>query len=100
MSGSNEIPKLTGLLLGAGASQEYGMLMTGEISQTIRSDLTPARVRTWNKLRQAIGLGVPDAVIEDFISVLHRDDMNYENVIGYLEVNYFRNATRDKPGQH
>jgi hypothetical protein len=89
---------LTGLLLGAGASQEYGMPLLWDISRQIRVELSLPALRSENKLAQTVGRGFPDAVLEDFISVLQRPDMHYESIIGYLETNHLRNArSPDQP---
>ena len=91
---------LTGLLLGAGASQEYGIPLTPKISERLRQKLPADGLRFHNKGAQSVGRGVPDDVMEELISILSRADMTYENVIGYLETNYLRNAVPGKPGQH
>ena len=57
-------------------------------------------LRFHNKRAQTVGRGVPDDILEEFILVLARNDMSYENIIGNLETNYLRNAVAGKPGQH
>jgi hypothetical protein len=91
---------LTGLLLGAGSSQEYGMPVASEISERLRRELPPDGLRFHNKRAQSVGRGVPDSILDEFLAVLSRTDMSYENIIGYLETNYLRNATAGKPGPH
>jgi hypothetical protein len=91
---------LTGLLLGAGASPEYGMPVASEISERFHRELPADGFRFHNKRAQTVGRGVPDDILEELIVVLSRTDMSYEDIIGYLETNYLRNAVAGKPGQH
>ena len=91
---------LTGLLLGAGASQEYGMPVASEVSERLRRELPSDGLRFHNKGAQSVGRGVPDDILEELIVVLARSDMSYENVIGYFETNYLRNPVDRKRGQH
>ena len=90
---------LTGLLLGAGASQEYGMPVASDISERLRRELPADGLRFHNKRAQTVGRGVPDDILDEFLIVLSRTDMSYENIVGYLETGYLRNAGAGKPGQ-
>ncbi|MCW5692308.1 MAG: hypothetical protein KIT48_08085 [Pseudolabrys sp.] len=82
--------KRTGLFLGAGASYEAGMPLVTELTDEIKDWLTPEKLRALNAGWLAQGNGVPDAVIEDFISVLVRPDMHYEALLGYVEAQFRR----------
>ena len=91
---------LTGLLFGAGASHEYGMPLASEISDKLHRELPADGLRFHNKRAQTAGRGVPDDILEELLVVIARKDMSYENIIGYLETNYLRNAAAGRPGQH
>lgn len=75
-----------GLFLGAGASYEAGIPLVWELTSEIKNWLTPEKIRTLNAGWRSQGGGHPDAVIDDLASVLQRDDLHYENILGYLEV--------------
>jgi hypothetical protein len=76
---------LTGLLLGAGASVEVGLPLVGELTEELKNELTPDKLRELNAGWRAQGTGYPDTILEDFASVLVRDEMHYESLLGYLE---------------
>ena len=84
----NQRNNLTGLLLGAGASYDLGMPLLWELTHELKSWLTPEKVRTLNRhwRRGGPGFDYPDDVIEVFASVLNREDMHYENILGFLQV--------------
>ena len=77
---------LTGLLLGAGASFDIGMPLVKEIHRDLKRYMTPERLRSTNLWQKSRGGGVPDEAIEVLIALLGRDDLNYEHIIGNLEV--------------
>jgi hypothetical protein len=89
---------LTGLFLGAGASYEAGMPLVWEVTAEIRNWLTPEKLRELNRGWRIQGSGHSDDVIEDLISVLIREDLHYENILGYLETQYRRQ--RNKPQEY
>ena len=84
----NQPNNLTGLLLGAGASYDLGMPLVWELTHELKSWLTPDKLRTLNQhWRQAgPGFDYPDDVIDDLASVIERDEMHYENILGFLQV--------------
>jgi hypothetical protein len=84
----NQHNNLTGLLLGAGASYDLGMPLLWELTHELKSWLTPEKIRTLNRhwRRGGPGFDYPDDVIEAFASVLNREDMHYENILGFLQV--------------
>lgn len=88
------IPGLTGLFLGAGASYELGMPLVWELTKEIKDWLTPASLREFNEGWREQRSGYPDEVIDDFVTVLERDDCHYEAMLGYLETQFRR------PGPH
>ena len=77
---------LTGLLLGAGASFEFGMPLALELTRELKKWLTPAKLRELNDEWQGQGAGYSRATIDDLAGVLAMDRMNYEDIVGYLEV--------------
>lgn len=80
----------TGLLLGAGASYECGMPLVGDLTQRIRGILTADRLRQRNARSRAHGTSHPDATVEYLVDLLGRAEMNYESVIGNLDIMYRR----------
>ena len=85
--------RLTGLLLGAGASVEAGMPLTWELTTELKGALPPDRVRAENAHARTLGLGFNDEVMEDLLSVLQRPEMHYEAVLGFLEAQINRKRT-------
>ena len=84
----NSYGELTGLLLGAGASYDLGMPLLKELTHELKSWLTPDKLRALNRhwRRGGPGFGYPDIVIENLASVLAREDMHYENILGFLRM--------------
>ena len=79
---------LTGLLLGAGASYDLGMPLLWELTRELKSWLTPEKLRSLNQHWKQAGpeFGYADQAIETLASVLDRDDMHYESILGFLQV--------------
>lgn len=77
---------LTGLFIGAGASYDVGMPLVWELTAELKNWLTIEKLKSFNIGWRAQGSGHPDEVIDDFISVFSRDDLHYESILGYLEV--------------
>ena len=90
----NHDSDLTGLLLGAGASYDLGMPLLWELTHELKSWLTPEKLRDLNRhwRRGGPGFDYPDDVIENFASVLDREDMHYENILGHLQVQSQRHS--------
>jgi hypothetical protein len=84
------LPPLTGLFLGAGASYEAGMPLVWELTGEIKDWLTAEKLRELNQGWRAQNSGFSDEVIEDLISVLVRNDLHYENILGHLETQFRR----------
>ncbi|APG02493.1 hypothetical protein BJI69_00300 [Luteibacter rhizovicinus DSM 16549] len=61
------------------------MPLVWELTTELKNWLTPEKLRTFNLGWRRQGGGHPDAVIEDFIGVLIRDDLHYESILGYVE---------------
>lgn len=95
-----KLPKLTGLFLGAGASYEAGMPLVWDLTASLKKWLTPEKLRSFNESWRSQGGGYPDAVIDDFVGVLSRSDLHYENMLGYLETQYMRSSPSSEEYHH
>ena len=83
---------LTGLFLGAGASYEAGMPLACGLTAELKEWLTPDKLRWLNESWRSQGGGCPDAIIDDFASVISRPDQHYESLLGYLETQFMRQS--------
>ena len=81
-----------GLFVGAGFSHEAGMPLVWELTSEIKNWLTPDKLRSLNAGWRAQGTGHSDEVIEDLVSVLQKDELHYENILGHLEVQFGRQS--------
>lgn len=77
--------KNVGLFLGAGASYELGMPLVSHLTGEFKGYFTPTHLKDLNASWRAQGGGYPDAVIEAVVGLLVRDDLNYENILGFLQ---------------
>lgn len=66
------------------------MPLVWELTNELKNWLTPAKLRSLNQGWLAQGGGRDRRVIEDFNNILVRNDMHYEQLLGYLEVQYQR----------
>ena len=84
----NNRTQLTGLLLGAGASFDFGMPLLKELSLELKCWLTPQKLRSLNEQWRSAGpeFDFSDAAIEKVASALALEEMHYENLLGYLQV--------------
>ena len=80
--------------MGAGASYDLGMPLLWELTHELKSWLTPEKLRDLNRhwRRGGPGFDYPDDVIENFASVLDREDMHYESILGHLQVQSQRHS--------
>ena len=85
--------ELTGLLLGAGASYDVGMPLVDELDRDLKRYMSPERLRDANRRSRDHHTGVSDETIEDLVKLLHQSCMNYEHIIGNLEVRSHRTHT-------
>lgn len=85
--------RLTGLLLGAGASAEAGMPLAWDLTAEIKAWLTPDKLRELNKGWRQKGGGYSDGVIEDLAAVLVMPELHYEAILGHLETQFRRQRT-------
>ena len=77
--------KSIGLFLGAGASFELGMPLVWGLTGEFKGYFTPEHLRELNAGWRQQGGGYDNSVIETTIALLNRDDLHYENILGYLE---------------
>lgn len=85
---------LTGLFLGAGASYDVSMPLVWELTSELKKWLTAEKFKLFNVGWRQQGEGHSDEVIEDFLSVLAREDLHYESVLGYLDVQARRRSSK------
>lgn len=90
---------LTGLFLGAGASFDVGMPLVWDLTKKTKNWLTPEKLRRFNEGWKRQGGGVSNSIIEELIGVMSREDLHYESVLGYLEVQSKRHGG-DSAGYH
>lgn len=86
----------TAWLLGAGFSWEFGMPLVWELTDEIRRLLTPEAVRR-QIASAAPGHGYPQALVEEFLTVLGRSELHYEQIIGWLQT---ESLTRGRTADH
>lgn len=79
----------TAWLIGAGFSCEFGLPLVSELTKEIRSLLTPETLRGVNSAARQ-GHGHPAALIDEFLLVLQRADLHYEQIIGWLQTESLR----------
>ena len=76
---------MTGVLIGAGFSHEYGMPMVQQLTKEILDWLTPDKLRNLNKGWILQGGGYSEDVIGEFAEKLNNPNMHYEQIIGWLQ---------------
>lgn len=85
---NRSMERLTGLLLGAGASVEAGMPLAWDLTTEIKTKFTPDKLRELNE-----GWRLSDVVIEDLAAVLVNPELHYEAILGHLETQFRRQRT-------
>ena len=89
--------KLTGLLLGAGASYDVAMPLAWELTGELKRWLTSDKLEELNGGWRAHGLGYSDEVISTLSTALTVESMTYEHIMGNLQVHDSRYGD---PGYH
>ena len=89
--------KLTGLLLGAGASYDVAMPLAWELTGELKRWLTSDKLEELNDGWRAHGLGYSDEVISTLSTALTVESMTYEHIMGNLQVHDSRYGD---PGYH
>ena len=74
-----------GLVLGAGASYELGMPLAVHLTGEFKGYFTSTHLRDLNAGWRAQGAGYDEVVIDSVIRLLERDDLTYENILGFLQ---------------
>jgi hypothetical protein len=72
---------LTGLLLGAGASYDFGLPLVSKVDPEFKKQLTAYFRRV---------VDCPKEISSEALSILCRQDMNYESMIGYFQLQAYR----------
>ena len=78
--------RLSGILLGAGASYDSGMPLQVELTKELTTWLTPQKLKCLNDNWRNQGGGYSDTTIDDATKILQDKRVTYEHIIGYLEV--------------
>ncbi len=76
------------------------MPLVGDLTTELKTWLTPEKLRSFNESWRSQGGGYPDNVIDDFVGVLSRSDLHYENMLGYLETQYMRGSLASQEYDH
>ena len=69
------------------------MPLAWELTAELKKWLTPEKLRSFNDSWRKQGGGHPDAVIDDFIGILVRPDLDYESILGHLETQFMRRSS-------
>lgn len=72
------------LFLGAGATFDLGMPLASDLTRQVRECFTPAHLRRINDIWRRQGAGYNDRVIDTVVSLLDRDDVEYEHLLEFL----------------
>jgi hypothetical protein len=73
----------TGLLLGAGFSKDFGLPLVTEVTQILKTRGKYWSIENAAKVRAD---GWPDEIADEVRSVLGRDEMHFEAILGYFQV--------------
>ena len=76
------------------------MPLVSHLTTELTTWLTPEKLRSFNESWRSQGGGYPDAVIDDFVGVLSRSDLHYENMLGYLETQCMRSSPSSEEYHH
>ena len=76
------------------------MPLVWHLTMELKTWLTPEKLRSFNESWRLQGGGLSDAVIDDFVSVLSRPYLHYENVLGYLETQSMRHSPASQDYHH
>jgi hypothetical protein len=68
---------LKGILLGAGASFDFGLPLVKKFDPVFKERLTVYFSRV---------VGCPNNIVDEALTILSRKDMNYESMIGYFQI--------------
>ena len=68
------------------------MPLVRDVTATLKRWLTPDKFRSFNESWRSQGGGYPESVIEDFVKIVSRSDLYYEDTLGYLETQFTRRS--------
>jgi hypothetical protein len=80
----------TGLLLGAGFSKDFGLPVVTDVTQTLKTWLTPEKLWKFENAARARGGGYSDEITREILSILERDEMHFEAILGYFQAEQVR----------
>jgi len=89
----------TGLLLGAGFSKDFGLPLVTDVTQTLKTWLTPEKFWQIENAARARGNGYSDEIAEEILSVLARDEMHFEAILGHFQAQEIRSRGDQKAVQ-
>jgi hypothetical protein len=89
----------TGLLLGAGFSKDFGLPLVTEVTNTLKPLLTPQKYWSFENAARARGNGYSDEIAQEILSILGRDEMHFEAILGYFQVQQIRSNSDRKAVQ-
>ncbi len=78
----------TGLLLGAGFSKDFGLPLVVEVTKTFRE--TSKKYWSIDNAARIRANGYSDEIAREVRSVLERDEMHFEAILGYFQVQQIR----------
>lgn len=84
------------LFIGAGATYDCGMPLVWELTAEIRRWLTPEKLLSFNENWKSRGGGWDQDVVICLVSLLENKNLHYENIIGAIEVEFFRERDQSK----
>jgi hypothetical protein len=86
----------TGLLLGAGFSKDFGLPLVTEVTQILKTRGKYWSIENAAKVRAD---GWPDEIADEVRSVLGRDEMHFEAILGYFQVQQIRPGADQRTAQ-
>jgi hypothetical protein len=89
----------TGLLLGAGFSKDFGLPLVTDVTQMLNTWLTPEKFWHIENAARARGNGYSDEIAEEILSVLARDEMHFEAILGHFQTQVIRSRGDQKAVQ-
>jgi hypothetical protein len=76
---------LKGLLLGAGASRDFGLPLVKDLTDELHRRLPREDILMLQGVARLRGDGYPDEILEEFLQAMAAEKRNYERVIGYFQ---------------
>ena len=89
----------TGLLIGAGFSKDFGLPLVTEVTNTLKTWLTPEKFWSIENAARARGDGYSEEIAQEILSILERDEMHFEAILGYFQVQEIRSRADQKTAQ-